>query len=212
MFSSGPQPLTVLRDIQVCCWIISRRRGSDDQNGARRRRPKKIKTTKKKHPTAHDQKTIIPRLTPFWPLNGLNPPKRLPEASNWSGFFYSRLWAPFWTVHGPDPPKRFAEAFNWTVFFYSRPWAPLSSFNGLGASKTGSAGFQRDLRARASKRHLLALLLCVLFLAFLFGWSSMAAKTFWVSIWTGTGPVVRPPPCTSPQRFQRLPEIPATPW
>ena len=24
IFSSGPQPLTVLRDIQVCCWIISK--------------------------------------------------------------------------------------------------------------------------------------------------------------------------------------------
>ena len=46
---------------------------------------KKKGDEKKKHPTAHDQKPIIPRLTPFWPLNGPDPSKRLPAASNWAG-------------------------------------------------------------------------------------------------------------------------------
>ena len=54
----------------------TRRRGSDDQNGARRRRPKKRKTTKKNAPHSPRPKNqySIPRLTPFWPLNGLKPP------------------------------------------------------------------------------------------------------------------------------------------
>ena len=73
---------------------VGRRRGSDDQNGARRRRPKKRKTTKKNTPHSPRPKTIIPRLTPFWPLNGLNPSKRRLTASNWTGFSAGRLFGP----------------------------------------------------------------------------------------------------------------------
>ena len=89
-----------------------RHRGSDDQNGAQRRQPKKIKTTKKTHPTAHDQKTIIPRLTPFWPLNGLNPPKRFPTSSNWTGFFTHAPGHLFQALTASEPPKRALPASN----------------------------------------------------------------------------------------------------
>ena len=53
-------------------------RGDDD--------PKKERRRKKNTPHSPRPKTIIPRLTPFWPLNGLNPSKRRPTASNWTGF------------------------------------------------------------------------------------------------------------------------------
>ena len=61
--------------------------------------------------------------------------KRLPAASNWIGFSYSRLRAPFWTVCGPYPSKRLPAASNWIGFSYSRLQAPFWTVCGPYPSK-----------------------------------------------------------------------------
>ena len=140
-----PQAHNHSRSFVISRYVAGSYRDAGDpttRTGRARRPPKKIKTTKKKTPTAHDQKTIIPRLTPFGPSTAWILQKGFRKPLTGAGSFIHAsgllsepstarilqkglrkpLIGPFFFIHAPghlcqaltawEPPKRALRACN----------------------------------------------------------------------------------------------------